>query len=270
MKKTVSILISAVIAFLPFVTVFAAPLQETRESKELNSFINGITELVREYDADKEFTVPENDETAQIQTFSAGNSTDNAEPKYNLQDFQTARLIVRVNGKFNKHGALEDVSGFEDFHILQYESPEKAMAAYNQFQLEKSIISIAPDLIVSAKQGTEPSQEENMQMTENLCEWSVQRTVDGYAQAIIDAVNALELKSVEPPVTEEPTKPDATKPGVPEETTKPSVPEEPTTLPDSQKTDIPNTSGVVPVSYTVALLTLLSPCIYITSRKRRS
>ncbi len=179
MKRLISVIMSVIMIVLSLCsgfTAFAAPMQEERESKDLNGFINGITELVREYDADKEFTVPENDETAQIQTFSAGNTTDNAEQEYTLQDFQTARLIVRTNGKFNKHGALEDISGFEDFHILQYESPEAAMAAYNQFQLEKSIISIAPDLIVSAKQGTEPSQEENMQMTENLCEWSVQRT----------------------------------------------------------------------------------------------
>lgn len=183
MKKVLSILLSFATVISLFITPFAAfaePLLENREQAEINEFIDGITKLAREHDADKDFTVAEDDETAQIQAFSAENKIDatdnNAEQEYTLQDFQTARLIVRANGKFNKYGALEDVSGFEDFHILQYESPEAAMAAYNQFQLEKSIISIAPDLIVSAKQGTEPSQEENMQMTENLCEWSVQRT----------------------------------------------------------------------------------------------
>ena len=64
--------------------------------------------------------------------------TDSTETEYTLQDFQTARLIIRADGNFDKCGALEDVSGFEDFHILQYESPEVAMYAYGQLQKEKT------------------------------------------------------------------------------------------------------------------------------------
>ena len=178
MKKTVSILISAVIAFLPFVTVFAAPMQEERESKDLNGFIKGVASLAREYDKGKDFVVPENDETAQIRTFSAENTTDNSEPKYNLQDFQTARLIVRTNGKFNKHGALEDISGFEDFHILQYESPEEAMEVYAELQAEKNITNVAPDMVVYGLQGDTSTilTQEELDNSEYLCDWSHDRT----------------------------------------------------------------------------------------------
>ncbi len=185
MKKLISVIMSVVLIALSLCsgfTAFAAPLQEERESKELNSFINGIVSLAREYDADKEFTVPENDETMQIQAFSAENTTDettdNDTSKYTLQDFQTARLIVRTNGKFNKHGALEDISGFEDFHILQYESPEEAMSAYTDLQAEKNITNVAPDEVVAPLQGEKVETLTASEISEKdyLCDWSVDRT----------------------------------------------------------------------------------------------
>ena len=154
--------------------------------------------------------------------------------------------------------AIEDALKNLVFKPADYAEVEKAKA-----QIPEDL-SVYTDGSVSALQEVLNSVDYSLNITQ-------QATVDGYAQAIIDAVNALELKPVEPPVTEEPTKPDATKPGVSEGTTKPSVPEESTTLPDSQKTDIPNTGGVVPVSYTVALLTLLYACIYIgTDSKRKN
>ncbi len=185
MKKVFSVFMSLILMlfmFSPCFGVFAAPLQEERESKELNSFINGITQLVREYDADKEFTVPDNDETAQIQTFSAENTTDettdNDTSEYTLQDFQTARLIVRANGNFDDCNALEHISGFEDFHILQYESPEQAMSAYTDLQAEKNITNVAPDEVAAPLQGEKVETLTASEISEKdyLCGRSVDRT----------------------------------------------------------------------------------------------
>lgn len=141
MKKLICILLFFVTVISLFTVSFTTLAAESQESSNIDNFIDGITGLVREYDVGKEFTVSENDESMQIQSFFAEDTTDEtdniAEPEYTLQDFQTARLIVRADSKFNKYGALEDVNGFEDFHILQYESPEAAMSAYNQLQSEK-------------------------------------------------------------------------------------------------------------------------------------
>ena len=136
MKKLLSPLLALVIVLSLLTASFTAFASESQESNAIRGFIDGITELVQEYDTDKEFTVPENDESKQIQSFSAESTADetynNAAQEYTLQDFQTARLIVRANGNFNPYGALEEVSGFEDFHILQYESPEAAMEAFEK------------------------------------------------------------------------------------------------------------------------------------------
>lgn len=183
MKRIISILMAIIIVMSSFITVVATPIECSNESDSINSFINSVVELVQKYDKEKEFTVADkDDQSAQIQPFSddktANEFADNIEWEYTLQDFQTARLIVRANGNFNVFGALEDISGFEDFHILQYESPEAAMRAYEQYEKEKNIISAAPDEVVSCLQGeTSKSAVTDVDPTKDyLCDWSVDRT----------------------------------------------------------------------------------------------
>ena len=179
-KRAISILIAFVIAMSSALTGFAVYAEEEKESKGINNFIDGIVELTHEYDNGKEFVAPEEDETAQIQAFSARNSeevTDSTETEYTLQDFQTARLIIRADGNFDKCGALEDVSGFEDFHILQYESPEVAMYAYGQLQKEKNILEVDIDLVCSnCRYESDPDNPDIIQKDEFLNDWSRDRT----------------------------------------------------------------------------------------------
>lgn len=92
---------------MPSFTICAA---DTNESKKITEFTNGIADLARKYDSEKEFVTSEGNETGQIQLFSGRNSeevTDSTETEYTLQDFQTARLIVRANDKFDEFDAKE-------------------------------------------------------------------------------------------------------------------------------------------------------------------
>ena len=178
MKKLICIIMSAIIIIMLFMPSFTICAADTNESKKITEFTNGIADLARKYDSGKEFVATEGNETEQIQAFSAQNSeevTDSTETEYTLQDFQTARLIVRANSKFNKCGALEDVNGFEDFHILQYESPETAMSAYNQLQNEKNVIEVDLDLVCTYADST-PDNPELILKDEFLNDWSRDRT----------------------------------------------------------------------------------------------
>lgn len=179
MKKLTCFLLSFMTVISLLTVSFTTLAAESQESSNIDSFIDGITGLVREYDVGKEFTTFENDESMQIQSFFAENTTDetsnNAEQKYTLQDFQTARLIVRADSKFNKYGALEDANGFEDFHILQYESPEVAMYAYNQLQSEKNVKEVDLDLVCTYADST-PDNPELILKDEFLNDWSRDRT----------------------------------------------------------------------------------------------
>ena len=191
MKKLICIIMSAIIIIMLFMPSFTICAADTNESKKITEFTNGIADLARKYDSEKEFVTPEEDETAQIQAFSARNSeevTDITETEYTLQDFQTARLIIRADSNFDKCGALEDVSGFEDFHILQYESPEAAMLAFKQLQSEKNITKIAPDEVVAGLQG-EISENTVGISKDYLCAWSADRTQSKRLQDYLKANN---------------------------------------------------------------------------------
>lgn len=195
MKKLICILLSFVVVISLFTGSFTTLAAESQESSNIDSFIDGITKLVQEYDVGKEFTTPENDESMQIQPFFAENTTDetsnNAEQEYILQDFQTARLIVRANDKFDEFGAKEHVSGFEDFHILQYESPETAMEAYINLKAEKNVESVAPDEVVAPLQGKKVKTVSASELKEKdyLCDWSVNRTQSKRLQEYLSAEN---------------------------------------------------------------------------------
>ncbi len=191
MKKLICVLLSFVMVISLFAGSFTALAAESQERGNIDSFIDGITKLVQKYDKGKEFVTSEGNETGQIQAFSTQNSeevTDSTKPEYTLHDFQTARLIVCANGKFNQYGALEDVSGFEDFHILQYESPEAAMLAFKQLQSEKNITKIAPDEVVAGLQG-EISENTVGISKDYLCAWSTDRTQSKRLQDYLKANN---------------------------------------------------------------------------------
>lgn len=100
-------------------------------------------------------------------------------------------MIVRANSKFNKCGALEDVNGFEDFHILQYESPETAMEAYINLKAEKNVESVAPDEVVAPLQGKKVKTVSASELEEKdyLCDWSVNRTQSKRLQEYLSTEN---------------------------------------------------------------------------------
>lgn len=194
MKKLICIIMSAIIIIMLFMPSFTICAADTNESKRITEFTTGIADLARKYDSGKEFVTSEEDETAQIQPFSARNSeevTDSTETEYTLQDFQTARLIIRADGNFDKCGALEEVSGFEDFHILQYESPETAMDAYINLKAEKNVKSVAPDEVVAPLQGKKVKTVSASELEEKdyLCDWSVNRTQSKRLQEYLSAEN---------------------------------------------------------------------------------
>lgn len=195
MKKLICIIMSAIIIIMLFMPSFTICAADTNESKKITEFTNGIANLARKYDSEKEFVTSEGNETAQIQAFSAENKvdeTDNtATQEYTLQDFQTARLIVRANGKFDEFGAKEHVSGFEDFHILQYESPETTMEAYINLKAEKNVKSVAPDEVVAPLQGKKVKTVSASELEEKdyLCDWSVNRTQSKRLQEYLSAEN---------------------------------------------------------------------------------
>lgn len=69
MKKLICIIMSAIIIIMLFMPSFTICAADTNESKKITEFTNGIADLARKYDSEKEFVTPEGNETGQIQFF---------------------------------------------------------------------------------------------------------------------------------------------------------------------------------------------------------
>ena len=125
------------------------------ESSDISGFINGISELTKKYDADKDFEVPSEDTISESISddaptyFSASSVSENETDDVPELDFQTCRLIVQSDVGFNNYGAAEVVSGFENFHILQYETESDTKTAYENLLKDSAVISVDIDAVIS-------------------------------------------------------------------------------------------------------------------------
>lgn len=65
-------------------------------------------------------------------------------------EFATARLIVKSNGKLNVNGAVDYVNGSDGLWVLQYSDPEKAAKAYEKFTVTDGVEFVEPDKSVKS------------------------------------------------------------------------------------------------------------------------
>ncbi|MBQ8920859.1 MAG: S8 family serine peptidase [Oscillospiraceae bacterium] len=62
--------------------------------------------------------------------------------------FQTGTLIVKADTLNDRHGALSCVEGYHDLHVLQYDSPADAYAAYLAYSSDSSVEYVQPNRIL--------------------------------------------------------------------------------------------------------------------------
>ena len=139
-------------------SILCVPVSATTEkikSSDISGFINGINELTQKYDADKDFEVTsenissENFSEDAPTYYSASSVSENETDDVPELDFQTCRLIVQSDVEFEDYGAVEVVSGFENFHILQYKTEDDAKNAYENLLNDSDIISVDIDAVIS-------------------------------------------------------------------------------------------------------------------------
>lgn len=157
MKKFISIILSLLITISSFGVGFIT-YAEALESKAVENFIDDTCELIRSNDSEKNFD-----------TSAAEN------------DFQTCRLIVESSGRFDTCGAVKQIKGFENFHILQYSNEADTKAAYSALQNDDSIISVDIDRVISALQSEEDDEDTSTNVfpessNGHLCDWATECT----------------------------------------------------------------------------------------------
>ena len=136
MKKIFSLVIFAVlllgIAFsVPFVKQPANATAPNRSMENFNEFSNAVMTMVSQ-----------NENSSNI--VQSKDKFENAESA-----FSSKRLIVRIDGKIDERGAISHASGFDNYHVLQYETEQQARSAWKYYNSLKNVIYAVPDVKIS-------------------------------------------------------------------------------------------------------------------------
>ena len=68
----------------------------------------------------------------------------------NTEAFDNSRLIVQSQEEFNPMGAVELITGYDDYVVLQYDNPEEAENAYDYYKDNEIIDAVDPDVMMYA------------------------------------------------------------------------------------------------------------------------
>ncbi len=71
--------------------------------------------------------------------------------------FQKAELIVQSDGGFDRSGAVSVTEGYRDLHLLKYETPADAYAAYQKLKADPAVREVEPNRTVHIAEDTAPT-----------------------------------------------------------------------------------------------------------------
>lgn len=132
MKKILSVLLSFCILFS---SVSAASALDIELPKSLNSFTEDVAELINDYE---ELYSSEN-----AVFFTAADDGESEDTE------STNRLIVKSTEKIDTLNAINSVSGYNDLHILQFETYEDCKAALEYYSSLSCVEYVQEDGIVT-------------------------------------------------------------------------------------------------------------------------
>ena len=115
--------------------------QYKKTTSDLQSFAKEVYALTSEYDSDL------NNSSNAIEAVELM-SVASVENEIDFDCFETNRLIVYSDENFDVCNAIEHVWGYEDMHLLQYDSIEATIEAYYHFIDNNKIDFVEPDVIV--------------------------------------------------------------------------------------------------------------------------
>lgn len=110
-------------------------------------------------------------------------------------DFQTKRLIVKSSADIADETAAEIIDGYDDLHILQYDSRKEAIDAYENFQKIKDIEYVQPDGVYSLSDSASEENASGIQVSESAASyhsWGVEKMGMGsYQQYLKDNYSSI-------------------------------------------------------------------------------
>ena len=150
MKKLICLILCLILTFSS-VSIFAQAFEiEKKSLSPLEVFTQKLTRLTKEYDSDSEISV-----------FSSY-ALDENEIAHNDS---TKRLIVKAVGEIDTLNAVEHIEGYNDLHILQFDSYSDMESASAFYENCENVIYVQEDCI--NKTAEYDIIEENVPFTEN-------------------------------------------------------------------------------------------------------
>ena len=142
MKRIISILIGVTLLLSSYNSLYINASAELIGSEicsniSLDEFSNELNEMIEDNAALYE-------EASEETTDEVAVTYDGTDYSYN--DFATCRLIIRSYKSYEKsYGADEAVTGYEDLQVIQYESVEETIDAFESLSSKSSVSSVIPD-----------------------------------------------------------------------------------------------------------------------------
>ncbi|MBR0535860.1 MAG: hypothetical protein IIX14_05720, partial [Clostridia bacterium] len=138
MKKVISFILCISL----FASILGIPVSATEDAvstENIEEFCQDVNEMIKEY-SDSEFVTPDFIEEEQ----TAENTDEEIEINY------CPRLIVQSDKYIDTYNAIDIVSGFSNFYILQFENETDTNYAYEQYKHNSNIISVEYDVSYDA------------------------------------------------------------------------------------------------------------------------
>ncbi len=146
LKKLLSFIVIITLFLTSFSEGFFCFAQEDMDNTAIESFAREFSQMIRENSVDN----------AVIDSFNANVFYSNFVPNSFLYEdmaddaFQTCRLVVKSKEKIETYGATDHISGYNDLHILQYDSEYRTKIAYESFLKCDYIEYVEPDIVAKA------------------------------------------------------------------------------------------------------------------------
>ncbi len=119
-------------------SIICLPVSATEDAvvtENTEEFCEDLTDLVEEYD-DAEYITPDA-------------SVLEAEEAYGVEDMDIkycSRLIVQTDKPIEKYNAVDVISGFSNFYIVQFENEEDTNYAYEKYSADEDVLSVKYDV----------------------------------------------------------------------------------------------------------------------------
>lgn len=172
MKKIISLILCFSLIFSIF-NISAYAIEEVANTEDVEGFCEELTEMVNDY-ADSEFVTPDSSVIEEI--------TDDLYEETEINF--CSRLIVQSDNRINTYNAIDVVSGFSNFYILQFENEKDTNYAYEQYKADENIISISYDVsynaIEAVTEGTTETTYEDYQNAWYLNSTGINAVLDKY------------------------------------------------------------------------------------------